>query len=213
MKNLFVKETFWFKETTVLIVMLILLSYMGCSGGNSRMPEINGTPSIHVFSDPDIEAVIRMALDKPDGPITTDELAQIEALDIEFNYRWIREEISLEDLRYCTGLTELRLSLNGIIDLSPVSDLSKLKSLVFDCYYLRDLSPLGELAELESLKIRCDSLSDLSALSGLAGLKSMDGIYKKRFACCIPLTLRCLSGAIRPSCTKLPMSGRRLILR
>jgi internalin A len=79
-----------------------------------------------------------------------------------------------------TDLEELCLGVNGAWDITPLSNLLKLKKLVLiGDYYpestIGDLSsPLSNLKELEYLDLRNNLISDLSFLSRLMNLKYLD---------------------------------------
>ena len=72
-----------------------------------------------VFPDPNLEAVVRDAIDKPEGPINIADLEQIERLSSGSKY--IKDITGLE---YCTNLEYLNLDGNDITDVSPLAGLT-----------------------------------------------------------------------------------------
>jgi Leucine-rich repeat (LRR) protein len=69
-----------------------------------------------VFPDKHLEAAVREALEKPDGPLTRGDLESLEELDVE--WRGISD---LTGLERCVNLTSLKLQRNQISDLTPLA--------------------------------------------------------------------------------------------
>ena len=101
------------------------------------------------FPDKNLEVVIRDALDKPSGEITTTELGKLTELEAESSR--IR---NLSGLEYCTNLTHLNLVVNQI----------------------SDISPLENLTNLTYLRLDANEISDISSLVANSGLGSKDGV-------------------------------------
>ena len=91
------------------------------------------------FPDKNLEVVIRDALDKPSGEITTTELGKLTELEAESSR--IR---NLSGLEYCTNLTRLNLVVNQISDISPLENLTSLTVLYLGKNQISDISPLVE---------------------------------------------------------------------
>ena len=121
------------------------------------------------FPDPNLEAAIREELNKPEGPITDDELAKLTGLDA--SERGISD---LTGIEYCINLKFLNLGYNQITDIRPLSALTKLQGLVLWVNRITDLSPLSNLTNLENwLNLEVNQITDISSLSGLTKLKSL----------------------------------------
>ena len=73
-----------------------------------------------IFSDPNLEATIGKAIDKPEGPIYPSELealtylrhSPIKVIDREGEEYWTNQITDLTGLEYCTNLTGLYLGGN-----------------------------------------------------------------------------------------------------
>jgi hypothetical protein len=91
-----------------------------------------------VFPDKHLEAAVREALEKPDGPLTRGDLESLEELDVE--WRGISD---LTGLERCVNLTSLKLQRNQISDLTPLASLTNLTSLGLTSNKVSDLTPLA----------------------------------------------------------------------
>ena len=92
-------------------------------------------PAPITFADPNLEATIREAIDKPDGAILT--------LDVE-------------------GLTSLIASERGIADLTGLEHCGSLTELNVTGGQISDISPLASLANLDILNLEENPLSSTS---------------------------------------------------
>ena len=93
----------------------------------------------------------------------------------------------LTGLEYATNLTSLNLGelfyswnwppelrTNQIRDISPLSGLRSLKSLILSNNQITDISALSGLTSIETLALYDNQITDISALSGLSNLTSLD---------------------------------------
>ncbi len=128
-------------------------------------------PSVS-FPDPELEHAIRVALNKPTGPLTIDDLESLTALYAEDNHI-----TDLTGLELCANLRVLDLgklgTSNEISDLSPLSGLNNLLWLYLDGNNITDLSPLEYLTNLVTLCLYGNEITDLAALSGLVNLERL----------------------------------------
>ena len=128
--------------------------------------ELRVAPPVVVdFPDPNLEAAIREAIDKPDGDILTSDLDGLTVL--------LAEEAGIADLtglEFATSLVDLRLRNNEISDLTPLQELTGLWTLYLDGNSISDLSPLQGLTGLRTLRATNNSISDLTPLQGLTEL-------------------------------------------
>ena len=67
------------------------------------------------FPDPNLEAAVREAIDKPTGNIYPSDLAELTSL-----YAWDKNITDLDGLEHCIGLTRLTFRNNNISDISPL---------------------------------------------------------------------------------------------
>jgi hypothetical protein len=97
-----------------------------------RSPDADSTTQqqIVTFPDPQLEAAIREAINKPSGDIYSSELEGI--VDLDASIRWIQD---LDGLEYCSNLERLDLSWNRIISISPLRDLYSLRDLCLNQNY------------------------------------------------------------------------------
>jgi len=109
-----------------------------------------GSPEPVVFNDPNLERVVRAALNKPTGVITNVDMAKLKVLKV------INENINdLTGLEYAVNLDTLDLSSNKISDLTPLQNLIKLATLILFNNELdnNDLPMLYQLDNLTSLNL------------------------------------------------------------
>lgn len=89
------------------------------------------------FPDPNLEAVVREAIDKPVGSIYAHDLLGLEVL-----VAYDRNISDLTGLEYCVDLRGLYLDFNQISSLSPLAALTGLTSLTLAVNPIVDISPL-----------------------------------------------------------------------
>jgi Leucine-rich repeat (LRR) protein len=122
------------------------------------------------LADPAFEAMLRHALDQPEGELTFEQLDGITSLsniDGDGN-RLFGPFATLSDLRHCRGLTSLTLHFDGVPDLSPISALTRLDSLSLQNFRVNstDLEHFTGLP-LRALALDNNPLIDLTALDGM----------------------------------------------
>ena len=134
----------------------------------SQTPSIATTHGTQVqFLDSSLEAAIREALKQPNAPITRTSLATLTRLEVQ------GQNISdLSGLEYCVSLTELELSHNHRIkDITPLSNLRKLRRIELNHNQIDDLAPLRGLTRLEVIGLASNRVTDLRPISSLTNLK------------------------------------------
>ena len=126
-------------------------------------------PEVVSFADANLERAVRQALKKPQGPLTTDDLASLTRLDVE------EQNIkSLDGLEHATALDTLNLWGNEIEDVSPLSGLTNLQKLNLGNNQVADVRPLDTLTNLIQLSLWGNEVEDVSALSDLKNLEKLD---------------------------------------
>ncbi len=138
---------------TAAALVAVCVSSLSCSNGSVRFP------------DPNLEAAIRDAIDKPSGPILLSDLESLASLTAP--HLNISE---LSGLEHCTGLTQLRLYDNDITDTSPLSELTRLEWLTLGDNQISNVAPLSGLTGLTTLGLDDNKISDISPLSKLTNL-------------------------------------------
>ena len=126
------------------------------------------------FEDSSIENAVREAVNKPTGQIYSEDVKDIEELNLN------KKDISsLEGIQYLIGLKELKLAFNQIIDLEPLSNLINLEDLDLKGNDVYDIDPLAGLASLEKLELSYNEIKDISIIEYLTNLKELDLSYNK----------------------------------
>lgn len=154
----------------------------------------------YTFREPLIEQAVRLALDKPEGPIQARELAKVTSIHIfgrqiydddsrfsflgEFVFPlgdaikgkglWQQngEIVCLNDLKALPNLREVCLYRQNISDLSPLRGM-KLRGLGIGYNPVTDLSPLKGSETLEYLNVSCLDLADTDVIATLPRLRSL----------------------------------------
>ena len=168
------------KLAVILFILLLVSIAFSCAAP---------VPETVVFPDENLEAVIRDALDKPEGDITPAELAELTMLSARC--QGITEGITdLSGIEYCTNLTMLDLSRHQIRDVSPLSSLTNLTMLQLNSMgfpnQIDDISPLSSLTNLTYLSLRSNEISDISPLASLTNLQWVS-LYNNQISDISPL--------------------------
>ncbi|MDD7641442.1 MAG: protein kinase [bacterium] len=124
------------------------------------------------FQEPLIEEAVRLVLDRPDGALTMDDLAQVEELYIQSDTACA----SMDEFYEVRGVwfgTDTRIR-GPITDLSDLSHMPNLKIVYIEAEQIADLSPMKELNELQRIDLACNNISDLSPLEGKETLLEVD---------------------------------------
>ena len=146
------------------LVFVVALSLFACGGGAATVEEEKVQPVVEVnFPDPNLEAVIRASIKKPEGPIMSTDLTEITYLPAD------KKSISsISGCEYLPAAWRIYLDNNQITDLSPFENSSTLHTLRINTNpLLSDLSPLSGCQRLTRLDVSTCQVSDLSPLSGL----------------------------------------------
>jgi len=124
------------------------------------------------FEDENLEAVVREAINKPEGPIFKGDVQDLTKL-----FAKGKGIESLEGIQHLGSLEMLNLnrdtntdSRNYICDLSPLSNLTSLQRLSFNDNSVEDISPLAGLTNLELLSFGDNLVNNISPLAGLTNL-------------------------------------------
>ena len=137
-----------------------------------------GTAVVYI-PDANLEAVLRVALDKPTGDIIADDLAE-RVLDLNPDHTPLEELdasnagiTDLTGLDYCVNLTTLQLSGNNIAEVNALRNLSRIHRLYLGWNEIEDIEPLSGLYGLEYLDLQNNTISDLNGLQHLGGLVAL----------------------------------------
>ena len=151
-----------------------------------------GCEGVIEFSDTNLEAVVRSAIDKPTGDIYFDDVVALTSLTLQDTFvsdlsgieclvnltaLSTVDQYYLEDLSALSGLihlTHLSIVNSHVRNTSAISGLTNLTHLVLEGASLNDISSLSGLTNLTVLNLNENgSLSDISVLSGLPNLTAL----------------------------------------
>jgi hypothetical protein len=124
--------------------------------------------SLVFFPDQNLNAAIRLAINKPTGLICQEDLIPLTSL-----YAYDLGIRDLAGLEYCTSLTWLNLDSNQIADIRYLYGLTSLTDLYLSNNQIIDISALSALKNLRSLDLGNNQITDISALSGLTSLQAL----------------------------------------
>jgi Leucine-rich repeat (LRR) protein len=121
--------------------------------------ECGTSQTIVVFPDKNLEAAVRKALEKLEGPLTKQDLKKLDKLIV----RQAGIE-NLSGLEYAANLTTLTLDENQITDISPLASLTNLTGLHLRANQITDISPLASLTNLTTLYLDDKEVTDIRLL-------------------------------------------------
>jgi hypothetical protein len=183
------------------VTVFLLLLFSVYSGILHAQPRFTLAPTNHcrdfpanaqvTFADPDLEEVVRAALDlDAQQPLTCGRAAQLQELIVGSSIERVvyggtlrpqpeKPFESLDGIQNLIGLTTLHLINRLITDLTPVGELRNLRNLNLHTNWFSDLEPLSELTALEELIVSENPISDISPLAGLTSLRRLQvhGLY------------------------------------
>jgi len=137
---------------------------------------------IVTFQDPNLEAVIRESISKPEGDILLSDVSELKVLTASS-----KDIVSLSGIENLTSLTNLGLDINHITDISPLSTLTSLTELRLNVNQISDISPLSNLKFLTRLSLITNQISGLSPLSTLTSLTEL-GLSSNQISDISPLS-------------------------
>lgn len=148
------------------------------------------------WQDPELERLIRIAIERPSGAINQSDVAGITDLKIlginhvsiqagglnalnfvdgfQFQGEFFYERgniTTLNDLAHFTGLRRLTIGFNQVSDISGISGLTGLSTLGLYANNISDISALASLTNLENLFIFNNNITNIAPLSGLNNLR------------------------------------------
>ena len=153
------------------------------------------------FPTEEVEYIIRYHADKRSGPITYDDVKDIEWLDLSYmggfsDFGWLHCLSSLKrlymglywlaDIEFLRGMTQLEIlevAGNSIKDIEAIGELVNLRKLDIRGNLIHDISPLSGLTKLTWLYAGGNDIRDVSPIFGLTQMEILDlsGILLGRF--------------------------------
>ncbi len=137
----------------------------GNQGGWSETLSFTVTGAVVSFQDPNLEAAVREALNKPDGELTTGELQTVTTLSAGS-----KNITNLNGIQNLTQLNFLDLDSNQISDISPLQNLTQLTYLYLSENQISNITPLQNLTILSNLFLYDNQISNISILQNLTQL-------------------------------------------
>lgn len=119
--------------------------------------------AIIFFEDPDLESVVRKAINKPIGSITREDVEDLTHLNAS-----VTSIQSLKGIENLLGLSWLDLSVTDTTAISELASLTKLTYLNLDSNQIVDIHALGKLVQLSELRLNNNKINDVTSLSWLA---------------------------------------------
>jgi len=136
--------------------------------GDCSIAAVFEEDEVVTFVDIYLEAAIRQAIAKPEGPIYAWDMEQLTELVAD----WIPIS-DLSGLEYATRLTRIHLEVNQISDISPLAGLTNLTQLSVTNCPLSDISPVANLTNLTWINFQGSQISDISPVANLINLTGL----------------------------------------
>ena len=149
--------------TNFALAVLLLLA-----AGQSAWAQV-----IVTFADPDLEALVRAAVGRPQGPLFSQYLRDGALLELDASNRGVS---NLGGLQYAVDLEVLNLSGNSIRDLTPLSTLTDLRILDLSDNRVNNVAPLQPLRDLEELDLSENDIASIEDLLPNTGLGAGDTV-------------------------------------
>ncbi|MFD2370957.1 leucine-rich repeat domain-containing protein [Brevibacillus sp. GCM10020057] len=119
------------------------------------------------LTDKGLEQAIRNTLNKPNGPLTKEDMAKLEYLNI------MSASVDLKGLEFATNLKHLFLNANQVAHLETINSLAALEELSLDNVQTKDIGFLAGLRHLHTLRISGVPVSDITPVGTLPALESL----------------------------------------
>ena len=162
------------KAISTILALSLIITLCGAAWPGAAARASGGI----VISDPALESRIREALGIPDGPVTAEDAARLDWLDLSADPNSPEDTRvrDLSSLRFFPNLAGIRLDNNLVSDISPLLDLPNLRELWLLENPLDNLEPLGALTGLVKLGFSA-RMQDVRFIGNLTELEElrMDG--------------------------------------
>ncbi len=147
---------------------------VGAYGGTAEASKSWSDAPVH-FPDANLKAAVEQELWISD-PTPGDMLGLTQMMQPNL-YTRDNAIASLAGLEYAVNLQELNLRYHNINDISALSGLTNLHTVILLGNYVGDISPLSRLSNLRTLELEQNKISSISALAGLSNLESI-GLHR-----------------------------------
>jgi len=130
-------------------------------------------PSVVDFAGDDaLEKEVRLKLNKPSGPITPGELANVKSINLT-KYGPVNELNPCVMPKF-TQLHDLFIGRGDLDDLSPIAGLTTLISLRATDNKVKNIDPLKKLVHMDRLDLSHTLVNDLSGLTAMTELTELE---------------------------------------
>ncbi len=123
---------------------------------------------LSLFADANLERVVWERLGRPQGRLTPEDVASLTEFSASF-----KDIHSLAGIEHLTALWRLDLSVNQLVDISPLANLNNLSWLYLSGNQIADISPLADLKNLSWLSLSSNQIADITPLANLKNLKAL----------------------------------------
>ncbi|MFC1731536.1 leucine-rich repeat domain-containing protein [candidate division KSB1 bacterium] len=124
-----------------------------------------------IFEDVNLELKARKYWRLPSEDLTTSILQAKDSLRLA-GIRFAVRVVSFAGLEYCVNLEYLSAGHERVVDLSPLTNLTKLKELSLTQHHtFSDISPLAGMTEMRELDLDGNLITDISPLAGMTKLE------------------------------------------
>ena len=124
-----------------------------------------------------LEIYIRQILNYKVGELTASKLLLLDTLT-SYNICLKNKLTNLNGIEYCTNLKSIALGLQSIIDMQPLSTLMKLEYLDLDQNRtITDITPICNLTNLKTLDLFSNPIKDISGFDKLVNLITLNLNY------------------------------------
>ena len=121
-----------------------------------------------LFADANLEREVRETLGRPQGRLTSEDVAFLTKLSAS------RKNIhNLAGIKHLTALRWLSLSNNQIVDITPLNQLNNLPYLYLSNNQIDDITPLNQLNNLPYLSLSNNQIVDITPLNQLNNLQEL----------------------------------------
>ena len=126
-----------------------------------------------LIEDVNLEARIRQEINYKEGNLTADKLLMLDSLS-NYNFALKNKIVSLKGMENCINIIFLGLPNESIMDLKPISNLTKLEYLDLNQNYtIEDISSIYKLTNLKKLILYSNPIKDISGIGNLIKLTEL----------------------------------------
>ena len=160
-----IQRTYYFPGTFTAAVKVL----DDAGGWDTATATVTVTDTAITFADPNLEAAVRDAIDKPTDPIYGADVVNLKTLDAS-----AMTISNLGGLARCHNISNLNLGTNTVANVSELATMTCLEWLYLYDNTISDITPLQNLARLKGLSLRGNTVSDLTPLASCTMLTDLN---------------------------------------